>query len=71
MSFSELYSSVLAPFVTKYKDSNNDKERKTVVSEAADAVKDAKELLENAQDLPKDIRTVSISFNFLSFLVEI
>jgi hypothetical protein len=60
MTFSELYGKVLFPFIKKFEDAKNEKGRKTVVSKAADAVKKSKDLLENAEDLPKDLPTVRI-----------
>ena len=70
MSFSEVYGTVLAPFVETYQEGRNAKERKAIVVEAADAVKEAKELLEEVDDLPKDLQTVSISSHFFVFVVE-
>jgi hypothetical protein len=60
MSFSKLYSNVLAPFVQEFKEAKNEKGRKTVLANAAVAVKDSKVLLEDADDLPKDLQTVCI-----------
>lgn len=60
MSFSKLYSTVLAPFVQEFKEARNEKGRKMVVSNAVNAVKESKVLLENADDLPKDLQTVCI-----------
>ena len=58
MTFSQLYSTVLTPFVQKYKEAKNEKGRKAIVNDAADAVKLSKDLLEDADDLPKDLQTV-------------
>lgn len=60
MTFSELYGKVLFLFIKKFEEAKNEKGRKTVVSKAADAVKKSKDLLENAEDLPKDLPTVRI-----------
>lgn len=67
MTFSELYGKVLFPFIKKFEDAKNEKGRKTVVNKAADAVKKSKDLLENAEDLPKDLPTVRI-FSILRVL---
>ena len=69
MAFSKLYSGVLAPFVEKFKEAKNEKSRKTVVNNAADAVERSKDLLEDQEDLPKDLQTVCISFHSLSFWI--
>jgi hypothetical protein len=61
MSFSKLYSNVLASFVQEFKKAKNEKGRKTVLANAAVAVKNSKVLLEDADDLPKDLQTVCIS----------
>jgi hypothetical protein len=60
MTFSNLYSIVLSPFVQDFKDAANDKGRKTVVSEAVKAVKASKEVMEDSEDLPNDLNLVSI-----------
>jgi hypothetical protein len=62
MSFIKVYSSVLSPFVAKFKEEKNEKGRNTVVNNAADAVKKSKDLLEDADGLPKDLQTVRICF---------
>jgi hypothetical protein len=68
MSFSELYSALLLPFVKQFKEEKNAKGRKTVVKNASDAVKKSKEDLEDANDLPRDLETVCISLgSFLLF----
>lgn len=60
MSFSKKYSAVLSAFVKEYKNAKNEKERRMVVTSATDAVEKSKALLEDADDLPKNIQTVRI-----------
>jgi len=60
MSFTATYRTVLFPFVHKYKEARNEQGRKGVVKNAVDAVKESKALLEDAEDLPKDLPTVRI-----------
>lgn len=69
MNFSNLYSSVLTPFVEIFKNAKNDKARKTVVNNAVDAVKKSKDLLEDAEDLPSDLKIVCLSFGSLCFFI--
>jgi hypothetical protein len=69
LSFSKIYSSVLTPFVENFKDAKNEKARKTVVDIAVDAVKKSKDLLEDVEDLPRDLQTVCVSFHSLCFLI--
>ena len=69
MTFTNDYSIVLSPFVVEYKSAKNEKGRKAVVKDAADAVMRSKELQEDGgEDLPKDLQTVcffSIQFSSL------
>jgi hypothetical protein len=59
MSFSEVYESALQPFVKEYEEARNQKGRKAVLKNAAKAVLDGKDLLEDqGVDLPKDLETV-------------
>jgi hypothetical protein len=67
MSFTQLYSSVLAPFIKTFKEAKNDKGRKSVINDAADAVTKAHDLLEDANDLPKDLQTVCVLIFFSLF----
>ena len=61
MSFSEVYGDILLPFVEKYKEAKNEKNRAQVVKNAADAVSSSSQLLENqGVDLPKDLKSVCI-----------
>jgi hypothetical protein len=69
MNFSNLYNSVLTPFVQKFKDASNDKGRKRVVNDAADAVRKSKDLLEDAEDLPRDLKAVCLLFHSWCFLI--
>jgi hypothetical protein len=59
MTFSDEYGDLLTPFVENYKAAKNDKERKVVVRNAADALAESKNLQEDQEvDLPKDLPTV-------------
>ena len=61
MTFSDNYADVLLPFVEKYKMSENEKARKVVVRNAADAVRESRNLREDdSVDLPKDLQTVCL-----------
>jgi hypothetical protein len=61
MSLSKVYGAVLLPFVQKYKDARNEKERKAVMKNAAEAVVENRNLLENqGGNLPKDLPNVRI-----------
>jgi hypothetical protein len=62
MFFSKNYGAVLLPFVKKFETAKNEKERKTVINSAADSVKKTKALLEDEDDLPKDLLMVCVSF---------
>ena len=64
MSFTESYSTVLKPFFDDYKASTNEKERRTIVKRAADAVTTAKGQLEEEQVvLPKHLQAVGVTSN--------
>lgn len=59
MTFSDDYASILLPFVEEYKAAKNDKGRKAVLKNAADAVSKSRNLREdNVTELPKDLPTV-------------
>jgi hypothetical protein len=63
MAFSDVYASILLPFVKNYSAAKNDKERKAVVNHAAEAVTNSKNLMEqDGFHLPKDLKTVCILF---------
>lgn len=66
MSFSNVYGSLLSPFIQKYKDAKNEKGRRAVVANAADATRKSRDLLEDkGVDLPKDLQRVCLlSFSF-------
>lgn len=67
MSFSEVYGDILSPFVEKFKEAKNEKNRAQVVKNAANAVSSSSQLLEDqGVDLPKDLKSVRIfSFTIL------
>ena len=44
MTFSKIYGNIILPFIEQYKDAKNDKARKVVIANAADAVKKSKVL---------------------------
>jgi hypothetical protein len=63
MTFSEVYASVLSPFVKNYVAAKNEKGRKAVVSNAADAVRKSRNLFEDKGDfLPKSLEPVCLLF---------
>jgi hypothetical protein len=73
MSFVDVYGSLLTPFVLKYKEAKNEKGRSAVLKNAADAVSESKDLMEEeAGQIPKDLKAVrelfSLSFVFLLIL---
>lgn len=51
---------MLSPFVNEFKEAKNETGRKRVINNASEAVKKAKALLEDENDLPKDLQTVCI-----------
>ena len=67
MAFTDLYSSILSPFVKSYKEATNEKKRALVLKNAADAVLESRHLLEDTGiDLPKDLKKVCLfSFGIL------
>jgi len=63
MSFSEEYGKILSPFLKKYKEAENENQRKGVLKNAAEAVVESKGLLEDkGEHLPKDIKAVDFFF---------
>ena len=60
MTFSKTYAAVLSQFINKYLDGKNEKARIAVVNQAAEAVRESKALLEDAEDLPKGLQTVRL-----------
>jgi hypothetical protein len=59
MAFSDDYATILSPFVEKYKTAKNENARKSVLKNAADAVKKSRDLREdNVTELPKELETV-------------
>jgi hypothetical protein len=68
MTFTQLYSNFLAPFIKTFTEAKNEKARKTVIKNAANSVKKAKDLLEDADDLPKELETVYIPLCFFPLL---
>jgi hypothetical protein len=68
MTFSNDYADILLPFVENYKTAKNEKARKVVVRNAANAVTESRNLREDAaEDLPKDLQTVCLLQSSLSF----
>jgi hypothetical protein len=61
MTFSKSYAAVLSQFINTYVDAKNEKARKAVVNQAAEAVRESKALLEDAENLPKGLQTVCLS----------
>jgi hypothetical protein len=59
MPFTDIYASILLPFVERYKVAENQKSRALVIKKAAEAVMKSRHLLEDTGiDLPKDLNTV-------------
>jgi hypothetical protein len=59
MTFSKCYATILTPFVKDYQQAKNDKGRKVVLKNAADAVTENEGLLEEkGVALPKDLEKV-------------
>jgi hypothetical protein len=56
MSFTEVYNEVLSPF---FREAENEKLRKAILKNAADAVVRSRDSLEVMEDLPKDLEKVS------------
>ena len=71
MTFTEDYGKVLSPFLKKYQVEENEKQRRAVLKNAAEAVVKSRDLLEEkTDDLPKDIQTVPLSFfSFFLFFI--
>jgi hypothetical protein len=65
MTFAEDYSKVLSPFSKKFKEAENENQRKAVLRDAAKAVTESRDLLEDkGVALPKDLQAV-LFFSFL------
>jgi hypothetical protein len=61
MTFSDEYADVLLPFLEQYKSAKNEKERKAIGRDAADALTESRNLREDeAHDLPKELQTVCL-----------
>jgi hypothetical protein len=59
MAFSEKYGTVLVPFVKEYETAANEKARKAVLKNAAKAVRESRDVLEDREShLPKDLPAV-------------
>jgi hypothetical protein len=68
MTFTQVYGSILLPFIKNYEGTKNEKGRKAVVSNAAKAIQNSRNLLEEKGDsLPKDLEAVRLYF-FLFFI---
>ena len=69
MTLSKVYGNLLSPFVEKYMAVKNEKGRAAVVKNAADAVLENSNMMEDqGADLPKDLRKVC---TFLSLSVSL
>lgn len=72
MSFGEAYGSILSPFAEEFKRTKNEKQRKEVLKNAADALLKSRETLEDGRDdLPKDLQAVRGSFLSSSVFIDI
>jgi hypothetical protein len=59
MSLSKVYGVILLPFVQQYKETRNERERKKIIKNAAEAVVENGNLLEDrGGNLPKDLPKV-------------
>jgi hypothetical protein len=59
MAFTDIYASILLPFVEKYKVAQNQKSRALLIKNAAEAVMKSRHLLEDTGiDLPKNLNMV-------------
>lgn len=59
MSFADYYGTILEPFVKQYAEASNEKGRKGVLKNAADALRTGRDLMEDkGVDLPKDLPAV-------------
>jgi hypothetical protein len=64
MTFSDDYGHLLSPFLKEYKKANNEKARKAVIKNAADAISSSSALLEDkGTSLPKNLKTVCLFIN--------
>ena len=69
MTFTKVYGSILIPFIKNYEEAKNEKGRKGVVSNAANAVRNSRNLLEDKGDsLPKDLEAVRLYLLLYLFL---
>jgi hypothetical protein len=67
MAFSNIYSSILLPFVKSYNKATNEKSRGIIVKNAADAVLKSRHLLKDKGiDLPNDLKQVCVFSLYLS-----
>jgi hypothetical protein len=69
MAFTDDYADILSPFIEQYQTAKNDKERKALAQNAAEAVRKSRDLGEDTTvNLPKDLEKVCLSFVFFLFL---
>lgn len=59
MSLSKTFCNLLSPFVESYKEAKNQKELKSIIKNAVDAVLDNRDMMEEPGELPSDLPTVS------------
>jgi hypothetical protein len=65
MSFTDIYASVILPYIANYKIAKNEKGRKAVVAKAVEAVQKSRDLLEDKGDsLPNDLQSVCLHLFF-------
>jgi hypothetical protein len=68
MPFRNEYGTILSPFVENYRAAKTDKDKKSIVKNAADAVLASKNELEReGKPLPKDLQTVCNSLIYSTF----
>ena len=68
MSFIEVYKQVLAPFLKKYNDAENEKLKKAVLKNVAASVVKNRDELEIKEDLPKDLERVCFFLSSFIFI---
>lgn len=72
IAFSKIYGDIIQPFVQKFNDATNQKGKKGVLKNAALAVKEHRNNLEDkGPHLPKELETVSVVFSFYSLITHV
>lgn len=69
MSFTNAYNEVLSPFLKKFKEEKNEKLKKGILKNTAEAVVKSKDTLEVQGDHPKDLEKVCFFVSLFPFLL--